>query len=284
VRSYFNNYTYYKWQRSTNGGTTWTDVTAVLGPASPTWNGTAWQWIGTYTIPNTQTYAGNNGDLYRLIVATTVSNLSDANCRFTDAGNINLHVITCGPILATDLLSFNGILQNGQAVLNWTTSKELEALTYYIEKSTDGINFRIAGTVSSYNDPLSQNNAYTFTDPEALTGQVFYRVRLFDQRQHSKFSRTIQFSANESKLSFARVINPFSDQLHFDLVSADNSKVTTTLIDTYGMTIKRQTSDLAAGLNSIIMDNTKNLPSGIYILKVQSGNTIIQKRVVKQNR
>ncbi len=284
VRSYFNNYTYYKWQRSTNGGASWTDVTAVLGPATPTWNGTAWEWVGTYTIPNTQTYIGNNGDLYRLMVATTIANLSDANCRFTDAGNINLHVITCGPILATDLLSFNGRIQNGQAVLNWTTSKETEALTYYIEKSTDGVNFRIAGTVSSYNDPLALVNSYSFTDPETVTGQVFYRVRLFDQRHHSKFSRTIQLSTNDSQLSFARVINPFTDQLQFDLVSTENSKVTTTLIDTYGMTIKRQTSDLAAGVNNIILENTRSLPSGIYTLKVQSGNTIIQKRVVKQNR
>jgi hypothetical protein len=31
----FNNYVYYKWQRSTDGGLTWTDVTGVLGPATP---------------------------------------------------------------------------------------------------------------------------------------------------------------------------------------------------------------------------------------------------------
>ena len=30
VRSFFNNYVYYKWQRSTDGGTIWTDVTATV--------------------------------------------------------------------------------------------------------------------------------------------------------------------------------------------------------------------------------------------------------------
>ncbi len=35
VRSYFNNYVYYKWQRSTNNGVTWADATGALGPATP---------------------------------------------------------------------------------------------------------------------------------------------------------------------------------------------------------------------------------------------------------
>src|SRR4030095_15028078 len=35
IRSYFNNYTYYKWQRSTDGGSTWTDVTGNIGPITP---------------------------------------------------------------------------------------------------------------------------------------------------------------------------------------------------------------------------------------------------------
>ncbi|HEY6063825.1 MAG TPA: hypothetical protein VIV35_09465, partial [Chitinophagaceae bacterium] len=41
VRSFFNNYVYYKWQRSTNGGASWSDVTPPSGPAIPFWNGTA---------------------------------------------------------------------------------------------------------------------------------------------------------------------------------------------------------------------------------------------------
>lgn len=284
VRSYFNNYTYYKWQRSADGGATWTDVTAATGPVSPTWNGTAWQYISTYTIPATMTYMSNSGDLYRLIVATTIANLSDANCRFTDVGNINLHVITCGPILATDLLSFNGTLRNGLSLLSWTTSKETESLTYYIEKSTDGINFRIAGIVNSYNDPQSDINNYSYNDPEAVNGSAYYRIRMVDQANHSKFSRTIQLTTKAEKLSFAKVINPFSDQLHFDVVTTENRKVTASLIDQYGMTLKQQTADLGAGLNSIVLENTSGLPTGIYILRVQSGNDVIQKRVLKQSR
>src|SRR5204863_1991161 len=84
IRSYFSNYTYYKWQRSTNGGTTWTDVTGALGPASPTWNGSAYQYITTYTVLPANTTVANSGDQYRVVVATTLANLSNSSCLFTD--------------------------------------------------------------------------------------------------------------------------------------------------------------------------------------------------------
>ncbi|HRF23350.1 MAG TPA: hypothetical protein PLR98_04280, partial [Chitinophagaceae bacterium] len=48
IRSFFNNYVYYKWQRSTDGGGTWTDVTAPAGPVVPFWNGSAWEYVSTY--------------------------------------------------------------------------------------------------------------------------------------------------------------------------------------------------------------------------------------------
>jgi hypothetical protein len=47
VQSYFNNYTHYKWQRSTNGGLSWSE-TGVSGTGSPGWNGSEWQYNVQY--------------------------------------------------------------------------------------------------------------------------------------------------------------------------------------------------------------------------------------------
>lgn len=121
VRSFFDNYTYYKWQRSTDGGATWTDVTGTLGPIAPTWTGSEWEYIATYTVPPGFTSMANSGDIYRVVVATTSANLSDANCRFTDSGPfITLQVIECGVPLSAQLLSFSGRIANERAVLKST--------------------------------------------------------------------------------------------------------------------------------------------------------------------
>ncbi|HEY0108032.1 MAG TPA: hypothetical protein VGB67_00305, partial [Fibrella sp.] len=65
IRSYFNNYTNYKWQRSTNGGSTWSDLAGATGDTTATFVNGAWQYITSYAIPPSATTAANNGDRYR---------------------------------------------------------------------------------------------------------------------------------------------------------------------------------------------------------------------------
>lgn len=166
VRSFFDNYTYYKWQRSTNGGASWTDVTGPLGPITPSLVGGQWVYIASYTVPPALTTMANDGDIYRVIVASTSANLSNASCGFTDAGPfITLQVIDCGLPLASQLLSFSGRLLNERALLKWITAGEDEPVIFDVEKSTDGINFYAAGTVNSYNNYTAEQSTYYFTDP-----------------------------------------------------------------------------------------------------------------------
>ena len=49
VRSAFNVYMYYSWQRSTNAGTSWTTVTGSTGSATPVWNGSSYEYVAEYT-------------------------------------------------------------------------------------------------------------------------------------------------------------------------------------------------------------------------------------------
>ncbi len=285
VRSFFSNYTYFKWQRSTNGGATWTDITAPAGPATPTWNGTAWEYVASYTVPTIYTRPSNNGDQYRLVVATTLTNLSDVNCRFTDTGNtITLTVIPCGAPLSTQLLSFSGNIFNERAALKWTTNEEEEPLTFEVERTTDGIFFFVMGTVNSYNDYTSEQNSYTFTDPSPLTRKTFYRIRMKNITGRSVYSRTIQLSEVPDGLSFVSIINPFGNDLAFEIAAGQTGKADAELIDPAGKIVKKVSFEIAAGINRLIVDNTELLPAGIYFLRIKVLGNAIQKRVIKQNQ
>ena len=55
---------------------------------------------------------------------------------------------------------------------------ENQPLYFDIEKSTDGSHFTTIGTVNSYNDPGATQNNYQFTDPEDITGNVYYRISM----------------------------------------------------------------------------------------------------------
>ena len=285
VRSFFNNYVYYKWQRSTDGGITWTDVTAPAGPAAPFWNGTAWEYVVSYTVPPSQTRLSNSGDRYRLVVATTLANLSDVNCRFTDSGNIiRINVISCGPFLHTQLISFTGSIINEKAFLRWKTAGEEEPFTFEIEKSMDGINFYPAGTVTSHQDYVSLQSDYSFIDQSPLTRKTYYRILMKNNNGKSLYSRTIQLMAEPGLLSFVSVINPFSSQLQCEISFGQNGKGEMELIDALGNFVRKKDFEIISGINQLIIDNTASLPAGIYFLRITTGDKTIQKRVLKQNQ
>lgn len=283
VRSTYENYTYYKWQRSTDGGATWTDVTGALGPATPTWNGTAWEYVASYVVPPSQATMANNNDLYRMIVATTASNLSDVNCQFTDVVSIiTLNVIDCGYPLTVDLLTFNGKLISDYARLSWSTSGETEPLHFDIERSNDGVNYVYAGTVNSYNNYGARMNYYSFNDPVPVTGKAWYRIVMVNARSNKKYSRIIELSNEQTGFGLNNVVNPFGDQLLFDITAPENSKIDVVLFDMVGKVMRSKTYTVYSGINSLSMDNTGGLPKGMYVLQVKQNDMIITRKVLKQ--
>lgn len=285
VRSFFNNYTYYKWQRSTDGGTTWIDVTAPAGPVVPVWNGTAWEYVSSYTIPPANTTLANSGDKYRLIVATSLTNLSDINCLSTDPSTIvTLSVINCGPPLSTKITAFSGKVTNSKSTLKWTTNIENEPFYFDIEKSSDGTRFTVIGTVNSYNDPGALQNNYIFTDPDNITGLAYYRINMRTVDGQVSYSRILELSTDPEIFSFVSVINPFVNVLYFDISSTRDGVVKAELIDQFGKPVKKGSFDIRTGVTQVAFDNTSILPAGIYILKAEMAGTTIYKRVMKQNR
>ncbi len=284
VRSYFNNYVYYKWQRSTDNGSTWTDVTGPLGPSVPTFNGTTWEYITSYTIPPANTDTSDNGDKYRVVVATTAGNLSDANCQFTDGVSIiNLVVNNCGIPLKTDLLSFNGKLVSDKGNLTWTTSKEETPVRFDVERSSDGNTFSPVGSLNSHNNHTATLNSYSLADPVSINGTVYYRLIMIDQSGVKKYSRTIQLATSSEHFSLTNVINPFNYSIDFDVNSPVETKIEVQLLDLFGKVVQKNSYLVHAGINALSLPNTENLPAGTYIFRVKNNEVLINRKVLKKS-
>jgi hypothetical protein len=286
IRSYFDNYVHYKWQRSTDGGTTWTDLAGTTGDATPIQTGTPgnYQYVVGYVVPPSMTQMTNNGDRYRVIVATTSANLTNSNCQVSDGTSIRLNVINCGVVLSTDLLSFNGKLVNDYGKLTWTTSKEDEPISFNIERSNDGINFFTIGTVNSHNDYTAAINSYSFNDPVQILGKKFYRIVMVNRNLQKKYSRVIQLSKGTSSVfSLLNVVNPFYNKIDFDISIPSDGKVDVQLIDMMGKTVKKTSFLVQEGINSLNLPNTDNLPAGMYIFQLSHQGEILTSKVIKKN-
>lgn len=278
VRSYFNNYTFFKWQRSTNNGVTWTDATGI-NTGSPTWNGSNWEFFTAF--PTFVAFASDSGLKFRVVVGSTAANISNPNCAFTDQSSIlTLNVIDCGAPLNTDILSFSGTIEGNTVRLNWTASAEEGPVQYIIERSLNGTSFSPVATINGDNNGNAEVNYYNWSEPY-LNRATFYRIRLI-AAEKQKLSRIIRLSYGNNAFD-VMVPNPFTGNLNAEISVSQPQVVYLQLIDNSGKLIRRQQFALVNGTNNLQMDHTSSLPKGLYTLQVQSASsTITNKKVLKQ--
>lgn len=275
ISSFFKNYTTYKWQRSVNNGANWTDITGVT--TLPDTN----YYVTTYTVPHTATTLADSGNLYRVVVATTLDNLTDPNCNISDGVTITLSVMDCNPILSVDLLSFNGKLIDTKANLSWSTSQENEAVTFIVESSPDGRTFSPVAEVPGYNN--GRTNHYSFTDPSPVNDKTWYRIIMSTPVGRKKHSAIIQLKNSLPDFELSGLINPFRNTLAFNISSATSSVINIELIDMAGKKVLSNKQLVYAGINSINLAATQSLPSGIYTLRIINKDRMVVSRVVKNN-
>ncbi len=283
VRSFFNNYTYYQWQKSTDAGTTWTNLGSPAGPVTPVMVNGMYQFVSSYTITGANTTAMNNGDRYRLIVGTSLTNLTVSTCRSTDNVNIvALNVLTdCGPVLDVKLTGFSGNIINDKANLRWTTSGESSVVQFDIEKSSDGTNFQVIATKAGLGNSGNELRHYEFVDPNPVTSKAYYRIRLREAGNRAIFSKILQLTSVRHGFDFVSVINPFRNQLDFDISSLTAGTIKVELVNQAGTAVIRRSMEIREGVNQLALTNTEGLANGIYILRVEHKGKYITKRVLK---
>ena len=92
-----------------------------------------------------------------------------------------------------------------------------------------------------------------------------------------KYSSIIQLYSRLTDFELTNIINPFNTNLTFDITVAENSLVTSELIDMSGRTVSSKKQLVYAGTNSINL-GTQSLPAGIYTLRVVNKNKYLVKR------
>ena len=280
VRSQFSNYTYYVWQRSQDGGSTWSDLTTPQ-TATPVLSGSQYQYITTFNVPPAYTTPADSGDIYRVYTATTVPNIVNPNCVANDgSAPISLSVLTCGIALKTDLLSFNGNLSNGYGTLSWTTSKETGAFHFELERSDDNVTYTRIYSVGSNNNG-NLKNYYSYTDPKLIVGKKWYRLAMVSEQGAKKYSTIIPLNVNPIDFEVDNIVNPFNTQLSFNVTTKRTSKIHVELMDMQGKTVKTSAYLVYAGTNSLQLLNTEYLAPGVYTFRIQNNDHVISKKVVK---
>ncbi|RYF91952.1 MAG: T9SS type A sorting domain-containing protein [Chitinophagaceae bacterium] len=277
VRFIYNSYVHFKWQKSNVGGTVWTDLTGpgTSGVGSPVLVNGMYQYV-TALPPFTAT-AADSGTYYRVVVATTASNLAN-NCSYRDQNVTMVRAITCGVILNGTFENFRGTVTNGKSFLSWNTRNEKDITHYEIERSADGVSFIPLGRLDARN---TSEAYYNFTDPTALNGRQFYRLKMYSTSTMYKLSNIVELSKELAfKLNFVQ--NPFDDQIHADITVPEAGTANVKVYNDKGQNIKTMKLPVNKGTGKLMVNDLGHATPGVYFMQVEYKNQVQNKKLIKQ--
>ncbi len=262
--------TWHKWEISTNGGTTFTDLSTA---AQATYSG------DSFTLPLEIGIAKSlmNGYKYRLVVSTTQAGLADPACLYFN--DFTLIVTSCGP-LPVKLSSFTGRYSNGIATLDWQTSQELNSDYFELFRSYDAIEFVSVAKIASAGFSNIIKN-YNYNDRIGGANNVYYRLKQVDINGKETFSSIIKLSLG-TKTIVEIFPNPFNNNFTITLSSNKSTVATLKILNTTGQLIYSKIITLNKGNNSIVINNLpSSLTAGMYYVTITNDEINFNSKIQK---
>lgn len=189
----------------------------------------------------------------------------------------------CSP-LAVGLLKFRAYRLDESALLEWTTTFEVENDYFDIERSAEAQDFVAIGR-NDANGSGSGIVHYSFVDDKPVRGVNYYRLKLVDNSGHSTYSpvQSVVFD-EDSGLQIRVAPNPISESivLNVDLGSGDNEvEYVVRILNTSGQLLIKENIVVKGQIQEVF--DVSTFPSGFYLMEIsgKSGETVHTEKLVK---
>lgn len=236
----------------------------------PEWRGTIGNFgsnlkLARYSMPGGwQVYQGSQSSLVGMNVLVAF-NQTKGKSLFTGADDLS-------PLPVT-LIRFDGVRQAENALLNWASSSEENLESYYVESSTDGLNYAEVGAILANGNSRQLLN-YRYTHERAFESTLirYYRLKMLDKDGSYRYSKSIQLNRDETREFAVNVYpNPFSNQVYIQGLMQGVYYLE--LIDLAGKVHWREKRTIGQeGLSQL--DFPKGLKKGIYALEVKGDQVL----------
>jgi len=168
-------------------------------------------------------------------------------------------------VLSANSISLTAEERNGQGIINWEVSGDQNVKEYIVEKSWDGATFSPIYTVLRGTGAV---NNYNYLDDNIFGGGLlYYRIKERDISGVFTYSKTASINVNAQGPKLSVFPNPASGYATIRFYSATQHTVDLRLFDLNGAIRWQRTCQVSTGLNTIPLDNVRNISNGIYILK-----------------
>lgn len=283
VSTFFNNYNYYQWERSTDNGTTWASAPERPGQQTFSFTNFSGEYRDTAFLPSFIAGTSYDGYKYRIRVGTTNTNLTSGACAlYNDVDIITINVSPTCDVLPVEILQFNVQMKDGFATIYWKAKQEINLIGYTIERSSDGRNFEAIGTMP-VKGALANEEQYFFRDNEPVYGKVYYRLRLSAIGGGTKFSNVLKVHPGYMKLfDVTNMVNPVRSQVVFQVTVPEKEELDVQLFDATGRFIANKKLAVNKGSNAVAIDVPSYLQAGSYLVRIISKYGHVNKSIQKK--
>ena len=186
-------------------------------------------------------------------------------------------------VLPVELTYFTAKKKDQAVELNWETGLEIDNKGFDIQVSTDAVNYRKIGFVSSKNENSRHAQKYTFTDSGIRNqgGTYYYRLRQVDNNGEEKFYGPESVSFSREALVLNAYPNPSSGIVKVQFEAGESKEATVMVVDVHGKTVFSKQVATDRGLNTLQID-LSNQSNGLYILTITSTSGKQQMKLIKK--
>lgn len=214
---------------------------------------------GSVTVPPPAEITGNGN----------INNDGTIDADYTGTGTV-----TGNNFLPIKLISFSAQKNANVVTLKWTTATEESNDYFSIERSADGINYGIIGSIAGAGNS-STALSYQYIDNNPLQGVSYYRLSQTDYNGDSETFDAVSVALlNEAGISVGP--NPASNYLNV----AVDGELGYSEVNIYNL--------IGAQVKSIVINETvttisvNDLPKGAYMVVLSANTSRVVKRIIIQ--
>lgn len=188
--------------------------------------------------------------------------------------------ITSG-VLPVGLEYFKGEKLSSAIRLYWKTNSENNAGVFDVERSNNGNDFSVIGTVAAINN--TTGSLYTYDDNNYSGQVIYYRLKQVDKNGQFKYSGIVTFQNGSTRENVVTIYNnPFKENFDISIYTPEQSKVVVNMLDVTGKLLYAKTLNTSTNSTITIRPETTGLSAGMYFVQVNiNGNKIIKKVIKK---
>lgn len=265
--------------------------------------------VGPYSLINADSMVNDNDvvsintNYGQIIIQSYLENTSNGNisqyvdvCKSSGGntfdmqnGNVGGTVTFCQNFspLPVELIYFKAKKVNSFVELVWTTASEKNNDRFEIQRSADGKEYEVIGTVPGAGNSLELSN-YSYTDNSPLQGVAYYRLKQIDFDGKTEYSEVEVVASQEDLKKETGPIsiesihpNPFNDHFSVRLNATQNAEVMISLINSNGRELTNEPFSIHTGSNVYEFNDGGGLKAGAYIVRITWDSFSQTKKIIK---